>query len=122
LNGLNGLGPNAASPDVAQAAAPGGQLDGASIQRVVGNFTSSVRRGCWDQALAARGPDAPSSARVAVTITISPSGGVDNVTTSGDPKGYPNLAHCIESRVRGWHFPRSSGTTTANVPFVFAAQ
>jgi hypothetical protein len=122
LNGLNGLGPSGSGPDVAQAAAPGGQLDGASISRVVSNFTPSVRRGCWDPALISRQPDAPSTARVAVSITITPTGNVENVTTSGDPKGYPNLAHCIESKVRGWKFPRSSGSTTANVPFVFAAQ
>lgn len=122
LNGLSGLGPSGSGPGVTQAATPGGQLDGAAISRVVSNFTPSVRRGCWDPALVARSPDAPSSARVAVSITIAPSGSVENVTTSGDPKGYPNLAHCIESKVRGWRFPRSSGPTTANVPFVFAAQ
>jgi predicted Zn finger-like uncharacterized protein len=122
LNGIAGLGPSTGATDVASGTAPGGQLDGASIQRVVANFSSSVRRGCWDQAIAARAPDAPSSARVGVTITILPSGSVDNVTTTGDPKGYPNLAHCIESRVRAWRFPRSSGTTTAQVPFVFASQ
>jgi len=124
LNGLNGLGPaTAGGSDVAgQGSAPGGQLDGNAIQRVVANFSPSVRRGCWDSALAARGPDAPSSARVTTSISISPSGGVDNVTTSGDPKGYPGLSRCIESKVRGWRFPRSSGSTTANVPFVFAAQ
>jgi hypothetical protein len=122
LNGLNGLGPATTGPDVANAPAPGGQLDGASIQRVVANFSPSVRRGCWDQAISSRAADAPSSARVGVAITISASGGVDNVTTTGDPKGYPNLAHCIEAKVRAWRFPRSSGTTTANVPFVFAVQ
>ncbi|HVW29536.1 MAG TPA: GYF domain-containing protein [Polyangiaceae bacterium] len=123
LNGLSNLGPTTQGPDVANnQALPGGQLDGNAIQRVVANFSSSVRRGCWDNALAARAPDAPSTARVAVTISISPSGSVDNVTTSGDPKGYPNLAHCIESKVRGWRFPRSGGSTTAQVPFVFAAQ
>jgi hypothetical protein len=122
LNGLNGLGPATGGPDVASTPVPGGQLDGAAISRVVSNFTPSVRRGCWDPALVSRSPDAPSSARVAVAITIAPSGSVENVTTSGDPKGYPNLAHCIESKVRSWKFPRSSGTTTANVPFVFAAQ
>jgi len=123
LNGISGLGPATQGPDVAaNNSLPGGQLDGNAIQRVVANFSPSVRRGCWDGALQARTPDAPSTARVGVTITINGTGSVDNVTTSGDPKGYPNLAHCIESKVRGWHFPRSSGTTTAQVPFVFAAQ
>jgi len=57
-----------------------------------------------------------------VTITVSPSGSVQNVSTSGDPRGYRGLAGCIASRVRGWQFSASSGTTTVNVPFVFAAQ
>lgn len=125
LNGLSGLaGPGpAGNQDVAgNSALPGGQLDGNAIQRVVANFSSSVRRGCWDSALASRPPDAPSTARVGVTINIAASGSVDSVTTTGDPKGYPNLAHCIESKVRGWRFPRSSAPTTAQVPFVFAAQ
>jgi len=123
LNGINGLGPATQGPDVTAAAnLPGGQLDGNAIQRVVANFSSSVRRGCWDSALASRPPDAPSTARVGVTINIAASGAVDNVTTTGDPKGYPNLAHCIESKVRGWKFPRSNAPTTAQVPFVFAAQ
>jgi hypothetical protein len=102
--------------------APGGQLDGASIQRTVANYSPGVRRGCWETALSSRAADAPTSARVGVTITIAGSGNVENVTTTGDPKGYPNLSRCIESKVRTWRFPRSSGTTTANVPFVFAAQ
>lgn len=102
--------------------APGGQLDSTSITRTVGNYTPGVRRGCWETALSARAADAPTSARVSATITIAPSGNVENVTTSGDPKGYPSLARCIESKVRTWRFPRSSGATTANVPFVFAAQ
>jgi hypothetical protein len=102
--------------------APGGQLDGTSIQRTVANYSPGVRRGCWETALSARAADAPTSARVGVTITIAGSGNVENVTTTGDPKGYPNLSRCIESKVRTWRFPRSSGTTTANVPFVFAAQ
>jgi hypothetical protein len=57
-----------------------------------------------------------------MAITVASSGNVENVSTSGDPKGYPGLARCIQSRVSSWKFPRSSGTTTVNVPFVFAAQ
>lgn len=106
----------------AQQQAGGGQLDATSIQRTVSTYVPAVRRGCWQPALDARSPDAPSSARVVATITVAPSGAVDNVTSTGDPAGYPGLARCIESRVRGWKFPAGSGTTTANVPFVFAAQ
>lgn len=121
-NGPN-VGPAAGSGnDPGATAAAGGQLDGTSIQRTVANYIPGVRRGCWETALSSRAADAPTSARVGATITISPSGSVDSVTTTGDPKGYPSLARCIESKVRTWRFPRSSSQTTANVPFVFAAQ
>lgn len=123
LTGPGVGGPNAGSGnDNGPGNAPGGQLDATSITRTVGNYTPGVRRGCWETALSSRAGDAPASARVNVTITIAPSGNVDSVTSSGDPKGYPSLARCIESKVRTWRFPRSSGPTTAQVPFVFAAQ
>jgi hypothetical protein len=69
-----------------------------------------------------RDKNAPSSARVSVAIKVAPGGNVTSATTSGDPNGYGGLASCIAMRVRGWQFPRSSGSTTVNVPFVFAAQ
>jgi TonB family protein len=81
-----------------------------------------VKRSCWQPALDTRDKDAPTSARVAVAITIGSSGSVQNVTTNGDPKGYRGLANCIAGRVRGWQFPPSGGSTTVNVPFVFVAQ
>lgn len=123
LSGLGATGPTGGSGhDVSGGGSAGGQLEGAAIQRVVANFSPSVRRGCWQPALESRTADAPTGARVGVTITVSPAGNVDNVSTTGDPKGYPNLARCIEGKVRGWKFPQSSGTTTVQVPFVFAAQ
>jgi hypothetical protein len=57
-----------------------------------------------------------------VTITVGPTGSVQNVATNGEPRGYPGLASCIAGRVRAWQFPATGGTTTVNVPFVFAAQ
>lgn len=121
LGGVDGPGP-AGGPGGGAAGGAKEALDSASIQKTVSRYTSSVKRSCWQPALDTRAKDAPSSARVNVTITVSPSGSVQNVTTSGDPKGYRGLASCIQGRVRGWQFPASSGTTTVNVPFVFAAQ
>jgi hypothetical protein len=95
-------------------------LDGADVQRTVSRYTSSVRRSCWQPALDTRKPGAPTAARVTVTITVEADGRVANVATSGEVNGYPGLTRCIASRVRAWQFPASSGTTTVNVPFVFA--
>jgi hypothetical protein len=100
-----------------------GQLDGAQIQSTVSRYTGSVKRACWQPALDTRDKDAPTTARVLVAITVTPSGSVSNaVVNGGDPKGYRGLSQCISSRVRGWQFPPSGDTTTVNVPFVFAAQ
>jgi hypothetical protein len=128
LKGLDGLrptdgpGPGSSPGTSSGSTAGGGQLDSGQIQSTVSRYTGSVKRSCWQPALDSRDPSAPTSARVSVTITVGPSGSVQNVTTSGEPRGYPGLASCIAGRVRNWQFPASGGTTTANVPFVFAAQ
>lgn len=122
LSAVSGGGPSGGPAGGTSGGAAGGQLDSSQVQRVVSRYTGSVKRSCWQPALDTRAKDAPTSARVAVTITVAPSGSVQNVTTSGDPKGYRGLASCIAGRVRGWQFPASSGTTTVNVPFFFAAQ
>jgi hypothetical protein len=124
LSGLKGLssGPQGGpSPD--SAVSSGGQpLDSSQVQATVGRYTSSVKRSCWQPALDTRDKDAPTSARVTVSITVGSDGKVRQATTSGDPRGYGGLASCISRRVQTWTFPPSSGTTTVNVPFVFAAQ
>ncbi len=97
------------------------QLDGAQVQSTVSLHGRREAQLLAASARLAR-PQRSTSARVVVTITVAGSGSVQNVTTSGDPRGYPGLANCIAGRVRGWQFPPSSGTTTVNVPFVFAAQ
>jgi predicted Zn finger-like uncharacterized protein len=123
LSGLSNLGPSGGpSPGGPSGSTGGGQLDSAQVQSTVSRYTGSVKRSCWQPALDTRDKDAPTSARVVVTMTVGPSGSVQNATTSGDPRGYRGLANCIAARVRGWQFPPSGGTTTVNVPFVFAAQ
>lgn len=127
LKGLSGLdGLSAAGPQVGPSSNPGAAatqaLDGAQIESTVARYRTGVKRSCWQPALDARDKSAPSSARVTATITVLGSGAVKGVTTSGDPQGYRGLASCIQSRVSSWTFPASSGTTTVNVPFVFAAQ
>jgi hypothetical protein len=126
LKGLSGLSPAgpAMTPSGPGGTAPsgGGQLDAAQTQSTVARYTGSVKRSCWQPALDARDPSAPTTARVVVTMTVGPTGSVQNVSNSGDPRGYPGLANCIGARVRAWQFPATGGTTTVNVPFVFAAQ
>jgi hypothetical protein len=126
--GLSGLAANGTSGPTGNvgstsgSSSGGGQLDQAQLSSVVQRYTPSVKRSCWQPALDGRDKDAPTSARVSVAITISPSGSVQNVSASGDPRGYRGLAQCIAGRVRGWQFPPSGGSTTVNVPFVFVAQ
>lgn len=123
LSGLSGLKGPSGGPSSGSAAPSSGQpLDSSQVQATVGRYTSSVKRSCWQPALDTRDKNAPTSARVTVTITVGGDGKVRQATTSGDPKGYSGLASCISRRVQTWTFPPSSGTTTVNVPFVFAAQ
>jgi hypothetical protein len=124
LSGLRALGPQSGPSEsgATQGASSGQTLDSATLQKNVSRYTPSVRRSCWQPALDSRTADAPTVARVSVKIDIALGGNVSGVSSSGDPRGYRGLASCIESRVKNWTFPPSSGATTVNVPFVFAAQ
>lgn len=128
LTGLRGLaavkgqGPTANPAGQGSGAGNGQGLSSDTLTRTVSRYKSSVSRSCWQPALDTCDKDAPTSARVSVTIQVAPSGQVDSVKSSGDPKGYRGLARCIESRVRAWRFPVSGSSTTVNVPFVFTAQ
>lgn len=114
-------GPSATGPDP-KAGSAGGQLSQGEIQGVVSQNQALVRRKCWQPALDARAKDGPSTAKVSATITIGPSGNVDSVSASGGDKDFPGLSSCVASRIKGWKFPPSGGSTTVSVPFVFAAQ
>jgi outer membrane biosynthesis protein TonB len=125
LSGLNSLqtpGPTAGAKSAGTGAATGTGLDATAIQRTVRKYSPAVRQNCWQRALNARAPGVPSSAKVTATITVDASGKVQSVSAAGAPRGYPGLAHCIEDAVRGWAFPRSSGETVTNVPFMFVGQ
>jgi hypothetical protein len=115
-------GPSREKPGESSGVVSGQELGAGQIQSTVARYTAGVKRGCWQPALETRDKDAPSSARVNVSITVAPSGSVQSATASGDPRGYPGLSNCITSKVRSWQFPPGSSTTTVNVPFVFAAQ
>lgn len=125
LPGLSGLKELASGPRTdssSSGSSRGAQLDAGQIQGVVHRYTPAVRRSCWQPLLDARDPSAPASARVTVSLTVGADGKVRSATASSDPPGYPGLSGCIVQRVRTWIFPPSSGTTTVEVPFVFAAQ
>lgn len=127
LSGLQGLsGLNAAGPSGPSTSSPSGgggqELSASQIQSTVAKYQASVKRGCWQPALDSRARNAPSSARVSVSISVAPSGAVTSAKAGGDPSGYPGLASCISRKVQVWRFPASSGSTQVNVPFVFAAQ
>jgi hypothetical protein len=121
LSGLTGLvgGPAAPSGGSSKSGG-GGQLAAADVERVVQQHRAFVKRQCWESALAGKPPNAPSSARVVVTMNVAPDGRVSNATATGGD-GYPGLSSCVQSNVKTWAFPPSDGSTVT-VPFVFAAQ
>ena len=94
-------------------------LSSIELRNVVSQYAPSIKQTCWQPALDSRTPDAPTTARVSVTIQIRPNGDVASVTSSGEAVGYSGLATCIKNRVRTWKFPRASGSSVVNVPFIF---
>ncbi len=117
-----GVGGPTAGPGKDGAGSGRGQLSEGEINGVVQRNMAGVRRRCWQPALDARAANAPKSASVRTTITISPGGGVSSVSASGGEQHFPGLASCIAGAVRGWQFPPSDGPTTVNIPFSFVSQ
>jgi hypothetical protein len=121
LTGLTGLVGGPAGPSGGPSkSGGGGQLAQADVERVVQSHRPFVRRQCWESALAGRPPNAPSNARVVVTMNIASDGRVQSVNATGGD-GFPGLSSCVQNQVKGWTFPPSDGSTVT-VPFVFAAQ
>lgn len=114
-------GPKQTGPSNSQSGA-GGQLSQGEISAVVSQNQPLVKRKCWQPALEARPPNGATNARVNGSITIRGSGAVDSASASGAERDFPGLASCIAARMKGWKFPPSGGSTTVNVPFVFAGQ
>jgi hypothetical protein len=98
------------------------RLSEQQLQETVGRYREAVQRSCWEPSFDAREPTAPSAARVATSITVSASGVVVGVTTSGDPPGYLRLSDCIAAQVRSWRFPAAQNASTVSIPFVFAGE
>lgn len=122
----------ASEPQLATTAAPselppqpsgvlGDRLNDQQVQETVARYREQLQRGCWQPALDAREPTAPSSARVSTSVTVSASGNVLEVKTGSDPLGYLGLADCVAGQVRSWRFPAAKNATTAAIPFVFAS-
>jgi hypothetical protein len=124
LGGLPGVGLNGPTPNGPKVGADNSSLpalDGKDVERVVSSQRGLVSRQCWQPALSAKEPNAPKSAKVSVSMTIGPDGSVSSTSASGGA-GYPGLASCISSRVKGWKFPSSSGSSNFNIPFTFIEQ
>jgi hypothetical protein len=124
-NALQALANPVAGPGVdAQESNPGlkSGLDAALIQATVQKSQPLIRRSCWQSALSRHGSEGAATARVVVTVTITPAGRVASAEHHGDPFGFPGLGACIATRVKSWKFPRAATGTTVNIPFVFAAQ
>jgi hypothetical protein len=59
--------------------------------------------------------------KVNVSLTVGPSGNVSSANVSGGG-GNSAVVSCVKSRVTGWQFPASGGSTQLSVPFQLIAQ
>ncbi len=98
------------------------RLEAAQVQATVARYRETMQRQCWQPALEARAERTSTSARVSLSVTVTPSGGVDDVTSLGDPPGYPRLGQCLAAQVASWQFPPAKSRTTLSIPFVFTSE
>lgn len=95
-------------------AEPAGQLEPATVRRVVAQHMSDVRR-CYD-ALLRRNPS--SGGRIVVEFRIATTGRVDSARATEDGIGDAAMATCLTSAVQQWTFPApTGGPVTVSFPF-----
>ena len=90
-------------------------LDGDAVRTTVAKNKPRLQR-CYERAI--RGQQAPSAARLDVTVTVVASGRVKEASALGSGPG--GLAECVEASVRRWRFPSSSEGGPAKFPLVFS--
>jgi hypothetical protein len=115
--GLDSQGPNLRAPSEAPKASSGGgggDLTAEQLSAVVMRGRKNLQR-CYETAL--RGANSDETVRMDVDITVSPSGNVTSVRTTG--RGLPGMEECITRTVKMWRFPTSSDGTQTRFPVVF---
>jgi hypothetical protein len=113
---LSGSAPSTAKFDTSgpSPSGGGGAFDQGAIERVVNTRKAGVKRTCLE-----RSSSTASSTKITATLTIGPSGAVQNVGTTGDD---PVVAKCIEQQLRNWSFPAPGEVKQVQIPFVFVRQ
>ena len=101
-------------PGGESAPAPGQCLSGGQVQQVIQLHQLALRRACWE-----RNPTTKPTVNVAVQLTVGPDGSAQGVSTSGDE---PSVTKCIETDVRGWHFPAMGCSQKTGFSFKFVRQ
>jgi predicted Zn finger-like uncharacterized protein len=120
-SGFGGVG-GPATTGTSDNGGKGGELSEGEINGVVSRGKPGITRRCWTPAYDARPSDAPKSAKVNVTVKVSPSGSVSSATASGGGAAYPGLASCVQNSVKSWQFPPSDSGATVAIPFSFSGQ
>jgi hypothetical protein len=91
-------------------------LDADSIRLVVRQHLPQVRA-CYNRAF----KDTSPGGTVEIGLAIDHTGRAQNVRTETNTTDSPDLARCLETRVREWQFPRPVGDDYELIyPFVFA--
>lgn len=120
------VGPEGASLDPTLMLAPPplgeprrGTLDPAIVRDVVTHGMDGVQR-CYRTALMRR-PDL--AGRMALRITVDPSGHVSRTTLTTAATPYPWLSTCVENQASTWTFPAPTGggPVSLSVPLDFSA-
>lgn len=93
-----------------------GTIDRAAVQRVILSHQGQIAA-CYERALLR---DPGLAGRVVMAWSITPSGGVGNVSVGQSSLSNSAVTSCISAAIRGWRFPQpSGGSVTVTFPYVF---
>ena len=95
----------------------GGALDQELIRREIRTHHEKTWA-CYERYL---GPESVTDFRVALTVSIAPSGRVESVQAKSSI-AHSDIESCLVSEAKTWRFPKSkSGAVNVRYPFIFKA-
>jgi hypothetical protein len=91
---------------------------GERVQRVF-RAHSPESQACWRSAYLRRSPDAGEVAKFVISFRVA-GGSAHDISSSGDPPGYPGLSACVIANLARWRFPLAP-EFPLHIPFAFTS-
>ncbi|MBN2802997.1 MAG: zinc-ribbon domain-containing protein [Deltaproteobacteria bacterium] len=118
LSGADGIALKGGTSSGTSSGSGSDALSQSQMSKVVSKNRSSLQL-CYERAMKSGSAPTDRDLKVTFDVAIGMSGMVKTVKLSGSGTSYTSLKTCLDSSVKKWAFPASSGNSQVQFPIVF---